>query len=120
MSATLHGETGFIPLDTRRLAPYDRQNSLRVSLWGFHPLAQSVPFYARIARALFFDPMKRHVITALLLAATWCVQADVISGKVVRVADGDTITVLDGQMQQHKIRLAGIDAPERRQAVGQH
>jgi endonuclease YncB( thermonuclease family) len=47
------------------------------------------------------------------------VQAEVVSGKVVRVADGDTITVLDSQTQQHKIRLAGIDAPERRQAFGQ-
>jgi endonuclease YncB( thermonuclease family) len=63
--------------------------------------------------------MKSCVVAALLLATAWCVQAEVISGKVVRVADGDTITVLDEQMQQHKIRLAGIDAPERRQAFGQ-
>lgn len=63
--------------------------------------------------------MKSYVVTALLLATAWCVQAEVISGKVVRVADGDTITVLDSQMQQHRIRLAGIDAPGRRQAFGQ-
>ncbi|MEO8655338.1 MAG: thermonuclease family protein [Ramlibacter sp.] len=37
---------------------------------------------------------------------------------MVGVADGDTITVLDGQRQQHKIRLAGIDAPEKRQDFG--
>jgi len=30
----------------------------------------------------------------------------------VGVADGDTITLLDGNRQQHRIRLAGIDAPE--------
>lgn len=35
------------------------------------------------------------------------------------VADGDTITVLDNQKVQHKIRLAGIDAPEKAQAFGQ-
>lgn len=38
---------------------------------------------------------------------------------MVRVADGDTITVLDASKVQHKIRLAGIDAPEKAQAYGQ-
>ena len=36
-------------------------------------------------------------------------------GKVVSIADGDTVTVLY-QNQQHKIRLSGIDAPESHQA----
>ena len=40
-------------------------------------------------------------------------------GKVVGVADGDTLTVLDESHQQHKIRLSGIDAPEKRQAYGE-
>jgi hypothetical protein len=35
------------------------------------------------------------------------------------VADGDTITVLDENRHQHKIRLAGIDAPEKAQDFGQ-
>lgn len=39
-------------------------------------------------------------------------------GKVVSVADGDTVTVLDAGKLQHKIRLSGIDAPERAQAFG--
>jgi endonuclease YncB( thermonuclease family) len=39
-------------------------------------------------------------------------------GHVVGVADGDTITVLDAHKQQHKIRFAGIDAPERKQPFG--
>lgn len=38
-----------------------------------------------------------------------------VSGTVVKIADGDTITILDAQNIQHKIRLQGIDAPERRQ-----
>ena len=39
-------------------------------------------------------------------------------GRVVKVADGDTITVLDSSKTQHKIRLQGIDAPEKGQAFG--
>ncbi|MFN0139882.1 MAG: thermonuclease family protein [Pyrinomonadaceae bacterium] len=41
-----------------------------------------------------------------------------ILGHVVGVNDGDTITVYDGK-EQHRIRLAGIDAPESDQAFGQ-
>ena len=42
-----------------------------------------------------------------------------IRGRVVRVADGDTLTILDAANAQHKIRLYGIDAPEKSQAFGQ-
>jgi endonuclease YncB( thermonuclease family) len=41
-----------------------------------------------------------------------------LTGRVIRVADGDTITVLDGSNAQHRIRLQGIDAPESHQAFG--
>lgn len=41
-----------------------------------------------------------------------------IVGKVVSVADGDTVTVLDATNVQHRIRLTGIDAPESSQAFG--
>ena len=51
---------------------------------------------------------------ALLLAQT--AYADFI-GKVVKVADGDTITVLRDS-EQIKIRLACIDAPEKAQPYG--
>ena len=39
-------------------------------------------------------------------------------GRVVKVSDGDTITILDSSKTQHKIRLQGIDAPEKKQAFG--
>lgn len=39
------------------------------------------------------------------------------TGKVVAVADGDTITVLK-DLQQVKVRLTEIDAPEKKQAFG--
>jgi endonuclease YncB( thermonuclease family) len=44
--------------------------------------------------------------------------ADTLTGKVVKITDGDTLYVLDANHEQHKIRLAGIDAPERKQAYG--
>ncbi len=43
---------------------------------------------------------------------------DVVSGRVVSIADGDTLTVLDEANTQHRIRLFGIDAPEKGQAHG--
>ncbi|MGH9906188.1 MAG: thermonuclease family protein [Pyrinomonadaceae bacterium] len=55
-------------------------------------------------------------IVALVIAVN--VQAETIDGRVVGITDGDTITVLDEKRTQHKIRLSGIDAPERRQAFG--
>ncbi len=45
-------------------------------------------------------------------------QTDVIRGRVVGVHDGDTLTVLDGAMQTHRIRMAEIDAPESKQDFG--
>lgn len=38
---------------------------------------------------------------------------------MVGISDGDTLTVLDAEQRQRKIRLSGIDAPEKRQAWGQ-
>ena len=39
-------------------------------------------------------------------------------GRLGPLADGDTLTVLDESHTQHKIRLAGIDAPEKGQTFG--
>ncbi len=61
--------------------------------------------------------MKLTIAATLLMAALSCAAAT-IQGKVVSVADGDTITVLDASKVQHKIRLSGIDAPEKKQAFG--
>jgi endonuclease YncB( thermonuclease family) len=44
--------------------------------------------------------------------------ASVIAGRVVKVVDGDTIDILDRKSSHHRIRLKGIDAPERGQAFG--
>lgn len=45
-------------------------------------------------------------------------KSDVLTGRVVRIADGDTITLLDSTNAQHRIRLQGIDAPESHQDFG--
>lgn len=57
------------------------------------------------------------VFLALALLPLAAVAAT-LAAHVVGVHDGDTITVLDAERKQHKIRLAGIDAPESRQAFG--
>jgi endonuclease YncB( thermonuclease family) len=43
----------------------------------------------------------------------------IVTGRVVGISDGDTITVLDADRKQHKIRINGIDVPERGQAFGE-
>lgn len=45
-------------------------------------------------------------------------QAQRISGLVVAIADGDTLTLLDEGKHQHRIRVDGIDAPEKAQPFG--
>src|SRR5687768_3221898 len=58
-------------------------------------------------------------IPVWLLALVWLVvcqasAAESFEGHVIQVSDGDTITVLKGK-EQIRVRIAGIDAPERRQ-----
>jgi micrococcal nuclease len=62
----------------------------------------------------------RTLLAALLyfVLLVCSVHAQTITGKVVGVADGDTITVLEGTTPL-KIRLYGIDCPESGQDFGQ-
>ena len=61
---------------------------------------------------------------SILLLTTLLVSTSTLSDsldcpcKVVKVTDGDTIHVLDQSKERHKIRLGGIDAPEKKQAFG--
>jgi len=60
------------------------------------------------------------LVSFLVLAAgSTAASPNTLTGRVVGVADGDTITILDADKAQHKIRLAGIDAPEKRQAYSE-
>ena len=44
--------------------------------------------------------------------------ADTISGKVIYIVDGDTLDILLEDKSKERIRLAGIDTPERGQEFG--
>jgi endonuclease YncB( thermonuclease family) len=60
--------------------------------------------------------MGRAILLSLLLASPGL--ADEFSGSVVGVLDGDTIEVVHAH-QTERIRLSGIDCPEKGQAYGQ-
>ncbi|WP_199737889.1 thermonuclease family protein [Legionella septentrionalis] len=57
-------------------------------------------------------------IVLLLLIICFSVQAKTITGEVIKIADGDTLTILTNTKQQERIRLIEIDAPEKHQAFG--
>lgn len=59
-----------------------------------------------------------RVLPLLLLLITFPVPAQTVyQGPVIKIADGDTLTILVDN-QQHKIRLSDIDTPERKQPFG--
>ncbi len=66
--------------------------------------------------SLYSTPSKSYQNQKLSRCA--CPHSCLLTGKVVEITDGDTLYVLDANSQQHKIRLAGIDALERKQAYG--
>ena len=61
--------------------------------------------------------MHRISILVLVLLSSIC-SAESLTGKVVRIVDGDTLVLLDSGNTQHRVRLAGIDTPERGQPFG--
>lgn len=73
----------------------------------------------RLSKELSSIFMLKHIVLLIFtLNISLAQAAGILTGKVVGVSDGDTITVLDETNTQHKIRLAGIDAPEKKQPFG--
>ena len=74
----------------------------------------------RIHPTIFYSAHWLVVINRLFASVLWLVAPQtsthaeplLLQGRIVRVADGDTVTLLDERQTLHKIRLAGIDAPE--------
>lgn len=66
--------------------------------------------------------MKKVTLAAVALLAVFVCDAlaATLAGRVVGVSDGDTVTVLTAENRQFKIRLSGIDAPEKKQPFGAH
>jgi len=55
------------------------------------------------------------LIFIALLCSPACKERELIFGEVVNVADGDTFTMINSKKDRIKVRLYGIDAPERGQ-----
>ncbi|WP_018971091.1 thermonuclease family protein [Rubritalea marina] len=64
------------------------------------------------------DLLKRSILLSLLSIFITQLQAVELSGIVTKVADGDSITLTSKRGKTLKIRLAGIDAPEKNQDYG--
>ena len=52
----------------------------------------------------------------LFFALTTAASAATITGRVTAIADGDSFTLTDGRRRSTRVRIQGVDAPERRQA----
>ena len=94
-------------------------------------LLRCLPIAMTISTALvgdyrnpMFDVLQRqrslaHVILVLIACGVAVsAEANKIPARVVWITDGDTITVLAEQRREMRVRLAEIDAPERRQPYG--
>jgi endonuclease YncB( thermonuclease family) len=69
--------------------------------------------------AFFSKRRFMQLVFLLLMAALGLGGGLFLSGRVISVADGDTLTVLTRQAERQRIRLYGIDAPESGQAGGE-
>lgn len=74
------------------------------------PRAVSAELYLNLSEIVM------HIFKAVIFAVLVCsaAHAATVEGTVVRISDGDTLTILSVNNRQLKIRLYGIDAPERK------
>jgi len=62
--------------------------------------------------------ISRLLLSTLFFLLSLSAQAETLEGTVVKISDGDTLTLLTSSNQQVKVRLAGIDTPENKQPFG--
>ncbi len=70
---------------------------------------EKLTFYSKTAMAAF----------GIILTMMSTTHAEILMGRVTGISDGDTLTIVDATEVQFKIRLSGIDSPEKGQAFGQ-
>jgi len=69
----------------------------------------------------FVGTLSKHTLVLVLLAVAprlQAVEVQRITGKVVRIVDGDTL-VIEAEGTRHRVTLAAIDAPEKDQPWGE-
>lgn len=62
--------------------------------------------------------MLKYAILVSLIVTSLGTKAEMLSGRIVAVTDGDTVILLSHDNRQHRIRLLGVDAPEKVQPYG--
>ena len=93
-------------------------------LWSVtQPFAASPDEQERIEHARMVSRLPQQNLRGVLLAVLLALLvgnslAQSLVGRVVGVTDGNTVTLLVDGRVQHKIRLSGIDAPEKAQPFG--
>ena len=60
----------------------------------------------------------RRIFLTIFVIFPLLLSAQILKGKAVKITDGDTFTLLVDGHEQVKIRIDGIDAPEKGQAFG--
>lgn len=70
-------------------------------------------------RSLLFGGALRAVLALALAIAPIVSTAAEVLGRVVGVLDGDTVDLVTADKQQVRVRLSGIDAPEKAQPFSQ-
>lgn len=89
-----------------------------VTLFRVMTLGHLPPLFSPSVADRTWRSPSRAWIGWILAFSSLAVSAETIIGRVVGVSDGDTLTVLSTNDQQFKIRLSGIDAPEKGQPFG--
>jgi len=79
----------------------------------------NMPAFIAISTITSRIPIDHTSLWLLLFSSLYsaAAYADTLTGKVIHIADGDTVTIIANN-SQHRIRLLGIDAPEKTQAYG--